>query len=116
MPVTYEFRPDGRIAFVRDAGGKVLQDTFGGGAKPSRIETRHDAADASGRPLAAGAGTIRSAAALRRALGELPPRQPRRVLVNPAAVQLRHDALATAPVGPVRSSTELRARLGMTRR
>ncbi len=116
MTVHYEFRDDGRIAFVRDASGKVLQDTFGGGAKPSRVETRHDAVDASGRPLAAGAGGIRSNAALRAALGEFPPRQPRRAVVNPAAGQARYDGPATAVHGLVRSCAELRARLGMSRR
>lgn len=162
MPVTYEFRPDGRIAFVRDAAGKVLQDTFGGGAPSPGIQVRHDAADHPDRATASGAraaalitsaaqlrevlglrgpppprqgsamryddrglsaaaaalpGAIRSNAQLRAALGERPPLVLRRPPENPPADVMRQDAApAGSGFGPVRSSAELRARLGMPAR
>ncbi len=117
MPVTMEFNDDNRVIAHRDAAsGRLLWSRATGFAPASRIEVRHDAADASGGPLAAGAGPIRSAAQFRRALGVPEPRQPRRVHQPPAApVQMRHDGPASAS-GPVRSADELRARLGMARR
>lgn len=118
MPVTMEFNDDNRVIAHRDAAsGRLLWSAASGFAPSSRIEVRHDAADASGGPPAAGAGGIRSGAALRAALGELPPRQPRRGLVNPAAASAqRYDGSAAAMVGPVSSCAELRRRLGMALR
>ena len=117
MTVHYEFRDDGRIAFVRDAAGKVLQDTFNAAAKPSsRTSMRYDAADSRGGHPGGGAGVIRSSAALRAALGEYPTRRPRGRTVNPVAAVQRYDGPAAAVVGPVRSADELRQRLGMARR
>lgn len=117
MPVTYEFNDGGKVIAHRDAAsGRLLWSLAGGFAPQQRIETRHDAADVAGGHPAGGAAPIRSAAALRRALGEPERLVPRRVVVNPVQPlpQVRYDAPAAVAAlpGAIKSSAEFRAALG----
>lgn len=98
--------------------GEQLREALGlRGPPPPRQAgpLRHDSAFVAA--AAALPGAIRSGAALRTALGQRPPVVLRRPEAKPA-VEMRQDAgPAAAPVlvgvGPIRSSAELRARLGV---